>query len=69
MADFFNTKKESYAVRLGSLLTGKAVDVYTSLSPEISKDYDLLKKSLLQMVIEWIFALQRLSQVKHLNNL
>lgn len=43
VADLLNIKKESYAVRLGSLLTGKAVDVYTSLSPEITKDYDLLK--------------------------
>ncbi|XP_063601110.1 uncharacterized protein LOC134777201 [Penaeus indicus] len=47
VADLLNIKKESYAVRLGSLLTGKAVDVYTSLSPEITKDYELLKKCLL----------------------
>ncbi|XP_037784772.1 uncharacterized protein LOC119580748 [Penaeus monodon] len=47
VADLLNLKKESYAVRLGSLLTGKAVYVYTSLSPEITKDYGLLKKCLL----------------------
>ena len=36
-----------YAVRLGCLLTGKAAELYVSLSPEITSDYDALKKSLL----------------------
>ena len=40
--------ENSYAVRLGSLLTGKAVDIYTSLSPEVTSDYAQLKQSLLQ---------------------
>ena len=37
----------SYAVRLGSLLTGKAAEMYTSLSADVTKDYKLLKKALL----------------------
>jgi len=36
-----------YAVRLGSLLTGKAVEINTSLSPEITADYKQLKRALL----------------------
>ncbi|MPC67627.1 hypothetical protein E2C01_061804 [Portunus trituberculatus] len=37
----------TYAVRLGCLLMGKAADLYVSLSPETTNDYDALKKSLL----------------------
>ena len=48
VADLLKISKDSYAVRLGSLLTGKAVEIYTSLSPEITSDYDKLKKGLLQ---------------------
>jgi hypothetical protein len=43
-----NFKEETYAIRLGSLLTGKAVDIYTSLPPETTADYQLLKKALLR---------------------
>ena len=41
VADLLNIDKSTYAVRLGSLLTGKAVEVYTSLSPQITADYDM----------------------------
>ncbi|XP_069984660.1 uncharacterized protein [Penaeus vannamei] len=41
-------KEETYAIRLGSLLTVKAVDIYTSLPPETTADYQLLKKALLR---------------------
>ena len=47
VAELLGIDTDSYAVRLGSLLTGKAVNVYTSLSPDITKDYDSLKKALL----------------------
>ncbi|MPC49143.1 hypothetical protein E2C01_042938 [Portunus trituberculatus] len=36
-----------YAVRSGCPLTRKAADLYVSLSPETTKDYNALKKSLL----------------------
>jgi len=38
----------TYTVQLGSLLTGKAVSIYTSLSPEVTRDYEALKKALLR---------------------
>ncbi|XP_069972138.1 uncharacterized protein [Penaeus vannamei] len=39
---------ELQMARLGSLLTGKVVDIYTSLPPETTADYQLLKKALLR---------------------
>nr|XP_027232840.1 uncharacterized protein LOC113824300 [Penaeus vannamei] len=48
IANLLNFKEETYAIRLGSLLTGKAVDIYTSLPPETTADYQLLKKALLR---------------------
>ena len=48
VADLLNISRDTYAVRLGSLLTGKPVEIYTSLSPEITQDYDLLKQALLK---------------------
>ena len=48
IAELLNVDKDSYAVRLGSLLTGRAVEIYTSLSPDITKDYDLLKAALIR---------------------
>ncbi|XP_037804877.1 uncharacterized protein LOC119599206 [Penaeus monodon] len=48
IASLLNFREETYAIRLGSLLTGKAVDIYTSLPPEITSDYKLLKKALLR---------------------
>ena len=47
VASLLNLKRDTYAVRLGSLLTGKAVEIYTSLSPSITSNYDDLKKALL----------------------
>ncbi|XP_037774039.1 uncharacterized protein LOC119570315 [Penaeus monodon] len=47
VASLLDISEDSYAVRLGSLLTGKAVEIYTSLSPEITADYKQLKKALL----------------------
>ncbi|XP_069995020.1 uncharacterized protein [Penaeus vannamei] len=48
IANLLDFKEETYAIRLGSLLTGKAVDIYTSLPPETTADYQLLKKALLR---------------------
>lgn len=47
IANQLNVSKDTFAVRLGSVLTGKALDIYSSLSPEIAADYDLLQNSLL----------------------
>lgn len=47
VASLLDINEESYDVRLGSLLTGKAVEIYTSLSPEITADYKQLKRALL----------------------
>ncbi|XP_047469564.1 uncharacterized protein LOC125025584 [Penaeus chinensis] len=47
LSSLLNIKEETLAIRVGSLLTGKAVDIYTSLPPEITSDYQLLKKALL----------------------
>lgn len=48
VAELLNVSRDTYAVRLGSLLTGKPVEIYTSLSSEVTKDYDLLKQALLR---------------------
>ncbi|XP_063612558.1 uncharacterized protein LOC134786041 [Penaeus indicus] len=48
IASLLNFREETYAIRLGSLLTGKAVDIYTSLPPKVTSDYQLLKKTLLR---------------------
>ena len=47
VAELLNVDEESYAIRLGSLLTGKAADIYISLSSEITKSYPSLKQALL----------------------
>ena len=47
IASLLNVDPDTYAARLGSLLTGKAVDIYASLPPEITNNYDRLKSSLL----------------------
>ena len=47
MADLLSIKKENWAVRLGAVLSGRAVDIFASLPPELTKDYDQLKKALL----------------------
>ena len=41
-------QRDTWAVRLSSLLTGKALDVYSGLSYEDTRDYDKLRKALLQ---------------------
>lgn len=47
IASLLQLDRNSYAVRLGSLLSGKAVKIYASLSPEITENYDSLKQALL----------------------
>ncbi|XP_045134079.1 uncharacterized protein LOC123517739 [Portunus trituberculatus] len=47
VAELLQIDKDSYAARLGCLLTGKATELYTSLSADITEDYALLKKALL----------------------
>ena len=41
-------KRESWAVSLSALLKGKALEVYSRLSPEESVDYEKLKNALLK---------------------
>ena len=48
VAGLLNVDKAYYAVRLGSLLTGKAAEIYISLSPEITSDFASLKTALLK---------------------
>ena len=47
VAELLSVDPDSYAARLGSLLTGKAAQIYTSLSADITSNYDSLKKALL----------------------
>ncbi|MPC71478.1 hypothetical protein E2C01_065756 [Portunus trituberculatus] len=47
VAELLQLEPSMYAVRLGCLLTGKAANLYVSLSPETTKDYEALKMSLL----------------------
>ncbi|KAK3884897.1 hypothetical protein Pcinc_010871 [Petrolisthes cinctipes] len=47
IAELLKVDKEAYAIRLGSLLSGKVAKIYSSLPSEIITDYDILKKSLL----------------------
>ena len=42
-----NLTPESYAVRMGSLLSGKALKIYAALSPETTDDYTSHKAALL----------------------
>lgn len=48
IAKLLNIHKDTYAARLGSVLTGKCVEIYASLSDDITSDYELLKKALLK---------------------
>ncbi|XP_045215060.2 trichohyalin-like [Mercenaria mercenaria] len=41
-------KEETWAVSLSSLLTGKGLDVYTSMPPDQANDYTALKKAVLK---------------------
>ena len=47
IADLLRINPNHYAVRLVTLLLGLAVDIYAALSPDITGDYSLLKKTLL----------------------
>ena len=47
IAELLSINKDTYAVRLGSLLSGRAIDIYASLPPEVTANYGLLKKALL----------------------
>lgn len=47
VSELLEVDKSRNAILLGSLLTCKAAEMYTSFSVEITKDYDLLKKALL----------------------
>ena len=48
VAELLQIGRESYPIHLGSLLSGKALDIYASLSTEIIKDYSSLKTALLR---------------------
>ena len=39
-------EKDTWAIKLSALLTGRAMDVYTRMSDTDSSDYDKLKKAL-----------------------
>ena len=47
LAELLKIPKSEWPVRVGGLLSGKAVSIYTSLTVEIAKDYDRLKAALL----------------------
>jgi len=48
IATVYKWDKSVWAMRLATLLSGKARDVYLSLTPQDAGDYDSLKKALLQ---------------------
>ena len=48
VAELLEISHDSYPVHLGSLLSGKALDIYASLSTEITKNYSSLKAALLR---------------------
>ena len=48
IATLLQVDKETYAVRVGSLLTGRAAKIYSSLPTDTISDYDKLKKHLLR---------------------
>ena len=43
-----NWPEQSWAINLSALLTGRALDVYTRLSADQAKDYEQLKKAMLE---------------------
>ena len=47
VAQMLQLEEQSYAVRIGCLLTGKAAELYTSLPPSTTQDYQQLKEALL----------------------
>ena len=48
IASLLNLARDSYALRLGTVLGGRALDIYASLTPDTTNDYDALKRALLQ---------------------
>ena len=42
IADLLMVQRDTFCVRLGSALSGKALDIYASLPPETTADYDRL---------------------------
>ena len=47
IASLLKLDPNSFAVRIGSFLSGKALKIYAALSPEITDDYRSLKSALL----------------------
>ena len=47
IATLLSLPRESWAVRLGSLLSGKAAEMYVTFDEFVTADYDLLKEALL----------------------
>ena len=48
LAVFYKWKESDYAYLLGTLLRGRALDLYVKLSPEVANDYKSLKAALLK---------------------
>ena len=48
IASMLGWDKDSWAVKLGSLLQGKALDVFSSLGVSVTSDYESLKENLLK---------------------
>lgn len=48
VCDLLELSRDSLAVRLGSLLSGKAAEIYSSLTPNVTGDYDRLKEAILK---------------------
>lgn len=47
-AEIAGWKRDEWAINLGALLTGKALDVYSSLTSAEANEYDTVKDSLLK---------------------
>jgi transposase InsO family protein len=47
VCDLIGVDRTTYAIRLGTLLQGKAAELYSSLPPDITSDYDRLRDALL----------------------
>ena len=48
LASAYGWESSNFAIYLGTLLRGKALNVYTNLPKEVTDDYDLLKAALLK---------------------
>ena len=47
IAELLNLNRSTWAIHLGTLLSGRAVEIYASLTDTVTADFDSLKKSLL----------------------